>query len=147
MLILKPERNIWLRFKYYIKLSYNRVLNFFVFNSFKGHQNTDALDFYRKHESNNPKCLSGLMEMRKKLTSGEKPEKIRRIEDRPSTSKQSQNSSEFSDDEDFSTQCYIIDLKTALNEKDAKILKLQKKIEKLEREKALWTFEVDFVGN
>ena len=38
-------------------------------------------------------------------------------------------------------------LKTALNEKDAKILKLQKKIEKLEREKALWTFEVDFVGN
>ena len=66
MLILKPERNIWLRFKYNIKLSYNRVLNFFVFNSFKGHQNTDALDFYRKHESNNRKCLSGLMEMRKK---------------------------------------------------------------------------------
>ena len=59
----------------------------------------------------------------------------------------SENSSEFSDDEDFATQCYIIDLKTALNEKDAKILKLQKKIEKLEREKALWTFEVDFVGN
>ena len=40
----------------------------------------------------------------------------------------SENSSEFSDDEDFATQCYIIDLKTALNEKDAKILKLQKGI-------------------
>ena len=56
----------------------------------------------------------------------------------------SENSSEFSDDEDFATQCYIIDLKTALNVKDAKILKLQKKIEKLEQEKALWTFEVNF---
>ena len=34
--------------------------------------------------------------------------------------------------------------KTALNEKDAEILKLQKKIEKLEQERALWTFEVNF---
>ena len=84
------------------------------------------------------------MDMRKKLT-GEKPEKIQRIEDRPSTSKESQNSSDFSDDEDFSTQCYIIDLKTALNEKDAQILKLQKKVEKLERRLAAnWNFGIDF---
>ena len=50
--------------------------------------------------------------------------------------------------QDFSTQCYIIDLKTALKEKDAKILKLQKKVEKLEQKQTsfrqhLWNFEID----
>ena len=44
-------------------------------------------------------------------------------------------------------QDYIIDLKTTLNEKDAEILKLQKKIEKLEREKAEIVAEIaDFRG-
>ena len=76
------------------------------------------------------------MEMRKKLTSGERPQKIRRIKDEPS--------SDFSDDDDFSTQRYINDLKTALKEKDAKILKLQKKVEKLkQRQAAIWNFESD----
>ena len=85
---------------------------------------------------------------RKKMTSGEKPQKIRRIEEEPSTSSQSKNLSDFSDEEDFSTQCYIIDLKTALKEKDAKILKLQKKVEKLKQKQAsfrqqFWNFEID----
>ena len=45
----------------------------------------------------------------------------------------------------FQFEKHSIDFfKTALNEKDAKILKLQKKIEKLEQERALWTFEVNF---
>ena len=85
------------------------------------------------------------MEMRKKITSGEKPQKIRRTEDQPSTSSQNPKSSDFSDDDDFSTQCYIIDLKTALKEKDAQILKLQKKVEKLEqRQAANWNFGFQF---
>ena len=88
--------------------------------------------------------VEGLMEMRKKIRSGEKPQKIRRIEDQPSNLSQNQNSSDFSDDEDFSTQRYINDLKTALKEKDAKILKLQKKVEKLkQRQAAIWNFEDD----
>jgi len=71
--------------------------------------------------------------------------KIRRIEDQPSTSSQSKNSSDFSDEDDFATQCFIIDLKTELKEKDAKILELQKKVEKLERRQASnWTFGIDF---
>ena len=85
------------------------------------------------------------MEMRKKLTSGEKPQKIRRIEEKPSTSKQNQKSNDFSDDDDFATQCYIIDLKTELKEKDAQILKLKKKVDKLERRQASsWNFNVNF---
>ena len=88
--------------------------------------------------------VEGLMEMRKKLTSGEKPQKIRRIKDEPSYSSPNQNSSDFSDDDDFSTKRYINDLKTALKEKDAKILKLQKKVEKLkQRQAAIWNFESD----
>ena len=52
---------------------------------------------------------------------------------------------DFSDDDDFATQCYIIDLKTELKEKDAQILKLQKKVDQLERSRAAsWNFEVDF---
>ena len=90
--------------------------------------------------------VEGLMEMRKKITSGDRPQKIRRIEDQPSNSSQVkiENSSDFSDDDDFSTQRYINDLKTALKEKDAKILKLQKKVEKLkQRQAAIWNFEDD----
>ena len=90
--------------------------------------------------------VEGLMEMRKKITSGDRPQKIRRIEDQPSNSSQVkiENSSDFSDDDDFSTQRYINDLKSALKEKDAKILKLQKKVEKLkQRQAAIWNFEDD----
>ena len=83
--------------------------------------------------------VEGLMEMRKKIRSGEKPQKIRRIEDQPAKSSQIQNLSDFSDDDD-----YIIHLKTILKEKDAKILKLQKKVEKLkQRQAAIWNFEDD----
>ena len=45
----------------------------------------------------------------------------------------------------FTRKCYIIDLKTALKEKDAQILKLQKKVEELEQKQAAnWNFGVNF---
>ena len=118
---------------YLIRVTLN-MPNYYFKNNVSGHsiRRTCA-------ESLAENRVEGLMEMRKKIRSGEKPQKIRRIEDQPAKSSQIQNLSDFSDDDD-----YIIHLKTILKEKDAKILKLQKKVEKLkQRQAAIWNFEDD----